>query len=156
MKHDKKLEELRTQADEYLAGWKRAQADYQNLEKEYAKRMANIAEYAAADIISKFMPVIDNFELALLHMPEDAKGSEWARGLLQVQKERDETFAAMGIARILSAGAHFDPKVHEAVGYEPSDTVLDGHIIKEVQVGYKMESRLIRPARVIVSKGTHH
>ncbi|MEK7189079.1 MAG: nucleotide exchange factor GrpE [Patescibacteria group bacterium] len=156
MKHDKKLEELRTQADEYLAGWKRAQADYQNLEKEYAKRMASIAEYAAADIIARFLPVIDNFELALSHMPKDVRGSEWARGLLQVQKERDETFAAMGIARILSDGAHFDPHLHEAVGYEPSDTVPDGHIIKEAQVGYKMEGRLIRPARVIVSKGKHH
>lgn len=148
--------ELQTKADEYLAGWKRAQADYQNLEKEYARRMASIAEYAAADIIAKFMPVIDNFELALLHLPEDAKSSEWAKGLFQVQKERDEMLETLGIERVQSKGKRFDPHQHEAVGHEPSETVPEGHVIKEVQVGYAMKDRLIRPSRVIVSKGTHH
>ncbi len=153
---DQKRAELQTKADEYLAGWKRAKADYQNLEKEYAHRMASMAEYAAADIIAAFMPVIDNFELALLHLPEDVKNSEWAKGLFQVQKERDEMLATLGIERIQTVGKHFDPHRHEAVGHEPSEDVPEGHIIKEVQVGFKMKDRLIRPARVIVSKGKHH
>lgn len=153
---DPKLQELQAKAEEYLAGWKRSQADYQNLEKDYAKRMATLAEYAAADVIAKFMPVIDNFEMALLHMPEDSKNSEWAQGLFQVQKERDEMLNTLNIKRIKSVGQKFDPHMHEAVGHEPSESVPDGHVIKEVQIGYRMEGRLIRPARVIVSKGKHH
>jgi len=153
MKHDTKSEELQAKADEYLAGWKRAQADYQNLEKDYARRMASMAEYAAADIIAKLLPVIDNFELALVHLPEDVKNSEWAKGLFQVQKERDEMLESLGIERIKSVGQKFDPHQHEAVGHEPSEKVAEGSVIKEVQIGYHMKDRLIRPARVIVSKG---
>ncbi len=160
MKHQKKdepenseLEELKKKCEEYLNGWKRSQADYQNLEKDYAGRMANMARYAAAEVISKFMPVIDNFELALSHVPEDIKDSEWVRGLFQVRRERDELLKTLSIERIESVGQEFDPHQHEAVGHEPSDTVPEGHITKEVQIGYTMKDRLIRPARVIVSKG---
>lgn len=160
MTHKKEVDpafaEREAKADEYLAGWKRAQADYHNLEKDYARRMAGMAEYAAADVIAKFMPVIDNFELALAHMPEDIKNSEWAKGLFRVQKERDEMLETLNIERIKSVGQKFDPHMHEAVGHEPSEKVSEGNVITEVQVGYKIKDRLIRPARVIVSKGTHH
>ncbi|MDZ4221282.1 MAG: nucleotide exchange factor GrpE [Patescibacteria group bacterium] len=155
-KEDSHRAELQAKADEYLAGWKRSQADYQNLEREYSQRMASIAEYSAADVIAKFMPVIDNFELALLHMPKEIKDLEWASGLFQVQKDRDALLQTLNIERIISVGQKFDPHMHEAVGYEPSEKVAEGSIIKEVQIGYKMKDRLIRPARVIVSKGKHH
>ncbi len=149
---NKELIDLQAKCDEYLSGWKRAQADYHNLEKEYAQRMSKMADYAAAEMIAKFMPVIDNFELALEHIPDEIKDSEWAKGLFQVQKERDDLLAVLGIKRIESVGKQFDPHQHEAISHEPSD-LAEGKIIKEVQIGYKMKDRLIRPARVIVSKG---
>src|SRR3990167_2461153 len=120
---NKELEELKTKCEEYLAGWKRSQADYQNLQKEYIGRMANLAEYASAEIIAKFMPVIDNFELALEHIPAEIIDSEWAKGLFQVQKERDDLLKTLDIERIESIGQEFDPHRHEAVGHEPSNEV---------------------------------
>ncbi len=152
-KEKDELEELRLKSEEYLAGWKRSQADYQNLQKEYIVRMANMAEYASAEIIARLMPVIDNFELALEHAPPEIAGSEWMKGMFQIQKERDDLFKTLGIERVKSVGAPFDPHRHEAVGHEPSATVAEGKIIKEAQIGYKIKDRLIRPARVIVSKG---
>ena len=146
------LNELKAQAEANLNGWKRAQADYHNLEKEYAQRMGKMAEYAAAEMIAKFMPVIDNFELALAHMPKEVAESEWAKGLFQVQKERDDLLKTLDIERIECIGKEFNPHLHEAIGYEPSD-LAEGKVTKEVQIGYKMKDRLIRPARVIVSKG---
>ena len=157
-KHDEneseksELETLKAQAEANLNGWKRAQADYHNLEKEYAARMSKMAEYAAAEMIAKFMPVIDNFELAIAHVPADVKDSEWMKGMYQVQKERDELLKTLDIERIECVGKEFNPHLHEAIGHEPSD-LAEGKVTKEVQIGYKMKDRLIRPARVIVSKG---
>ncbi|OJI06172.1 nucleotide exchange factor GrpE [bacterium CG10_46_32] len=151
MKHDKKTEELQQKADEYLAGWKRSQADYQNLEREHSGQMKKIGDMAVAGFAEKLIPVIDHFELAIKHIPTESKKEEWVQGFYHIKKQFDEMLLVLGISRIKTVGNALDPSEHETVASKESDKKED-EILEEVQAGYRINTTVIRPAKVVVSK----
>jgi len=143
---EKKLEEAVNQS-------LRALADYQNLQKEVAKERETMAQYATLRVVERFLPVFDNFNVALSHMPktDDKTVLNWAVGVGFIQKQLEETLASIGLQPIKTEGQKFDATRHEAVGEEESDKP-PGTILKEVQTGYEIGGKTARPAKVIIAK----
>jgi molecular chaperone GrpE len=151
--------ELAAKAEEYLAGWKRAQADYQNLKKEVERDRAEYAKYANERLLEKLLPAIDQFALALKFLPDLSALSEaqrkpmenWLVGIRAVQSLWDQLASSIGLERIPTDGA-FDPIVHEAAGEEVVEGKESGTIIRVVQDGWRLHGKVLRPARVIIAK----
>jgi len=144
--------------DEYLAGWKRAQADYANLKKEYEKSRVEIAANANENLLYELLPAIDHFEIALQHLPdisslpeaERVKLENWLIGITAIKQLWEQTFKEIGLENINTDG-NFDPTKHEAVGQEKDETKPNHAILKVVQQGWMFKNRILRPAKVIVN-----
>lgn len=146
-----KIKELEAKCEEYLNGWKRAKADYQNLEKEMSNRLSQTGELATALILAKFLPLVDNMARALSHVPVEEKDKEWASGLTQIEKQFTQILSDLQIKKISALGVKFDPKIHEAIGERESDGE-EGMVLEEAQAGYIWKDKVLRPAKVIVGK----
>ena len=151
MKTDKTFEELQAKAEEYLAGWQRAQADYQNLQKEHKEQMSRIGEISAIGFVDYLLPIIDHFEMAIAHVPQDKEKEDWVQGFFHIKKQFDEVLENLGVKRIHALGKKFDPSMHEAVSQKESSKEQDT-VIQELQTGYMFGDSVIRHAKVIVSK----
>ncbi|MDF1498706.1 MAG: nucleotide exchange factor GrpE [Patescibacteria group bacterium] len=150
-KIDQDLEECKKQAEENLIGWQRAKADFLNYKKEQEKSIEDFRKYANEDIIIKLLPTIDNFELAIKHLPEDLKDADWTKGMMCIKSQFDNFLKDIGVEEIQSIGSNFDPNLHESIGEEESDKEED-IIVVEIQKGYKLFGKVIRPAKVKISK----
>jgi molecular chaperone GrpE len=137
----------RAKAEEYLAGWKRAMADYQNREKELGREKREFAIYAAENVISDFLPALDNLRQAFEHVPEDLRQAGWVKGIEQIVKQFEDALSSHGVSRFDSLGSDFDPSRHEAVGEEPGE---EGKVVREIAPGYAAGEKVISPARVVV------
>lgn len=152
------LNDIKARCDEYLAGWKRAQADYANLKRDVEKEKMEYSKYANERLLESLLPAIDQYETAmnfapdLSHLPqEDQKRiGNWITGLKAVRNLWENAFKEIGLEKIQTAGA-FDPLLHEAVGEEISEKP-EQEIVKIVQDGWRLNGRLLRPAKVILSK----
>jgi len=138
----KELEELK---DRYL----RVCAEYDNYRKRTAREIKEIREVATEHLIKDLLPVLDNFERALQHVPdpEDA----FASGIRMVFSQLKDTLMARGLLPIESMGQPFDPNVHEALAQIESEHP-EGTVVQEYQKGYLLGKRVLRPAKVVVSK----
>ena len=149
-----RLEECKKQKDEYLAGWQRARADFLNYKKEEMERITEFLKYGMEDLILKVLPILDNFDAAEKSLQN--KNDERLKGFLQIKKQLHDFLKNYGVEEIKTAGQKFDANWHEVVeGAEPFDAAQgqeSGVILEEVQKGYKINGRLLRPARVKVSK----
>ena len=101
----------------------------------------------------KLMPVIDNFDRAAEHVPEAVSKDPWYAGVEGIRKQFADLLGELGIERIESVGEAFDPNRHEAVSHESSDEYDEDVVSKELEAGYTLGDSVIRPAKVIVSKG---
>ncbi len=144
--------------DEYLTGWKRAQADYQNLKRETDVERIERAKFANERLLRDLLPVLDQFGLALSFvpstttLPEGEKGTweKWLVGIKAVQSLWDQAAGQAGLERVATDGA-FDPQIHDAVAEEPSERP-EGTILRVVQPGWRLHGRVLQPARVIIAK----
>ncbi|MBM3257751.1 MAG: nucleotide exchange factor GrpE [Candidatus Nealsonbacteria bacterium] len=146
----KKLEECSKQKDEYLAGWQRARADFLNYKKEEMERISALLVYSGEELILKILPILDNFELIEKKMPEELKKDENVKGILQIKSQILDFLKNQGVEEIKSVGEKFDPNLHEAI--ETQEGGESGIILEEVQKGYVINGRLLRPAKVKVVK----
>ncbi len=149
---------FKQQAEEYLAGWQRALADYENLKRETARDRETVAKYAAEDLVRDLLPALDYFESAIEHKPDASKCEDtarkgidnWVSGVQHVHKLLFDRLADRGLTRITANGI-FDPHVHEVADEQESDQPV-GTILTVVQHGYRLHDKLLRPARVIVAR----
>jgi len=134
---------------EYLDGWQRAKADLINYKKDEQRRFEELARYATDDLLQDLIGVLDNFDLALGTQlpPEAEKGIVLIRGQLESILRKNGVEAMEG-----GAGDPFNPELHEAIGEEESAAPA-GAVARVLQRGYRLRDRVIRPARVKVSKG---
>jgi len=154
------LEEYKKKAEEYLAGWQRARADLLNYKKEEMERIGDILKYANVDSILKILPILDNFEVIEKKLPENLKNDEHVKGLLLIKNQILDFLKLQGVEEVKAVGEKFDPNFHEIIGeVSPSeDSAKEGEfcepgiIVEEIQKGYKIEGRLLRPAKVKVIK----
>lgn len=141
---------LRRERDEYLDLARRAKADFENYRKRAARETAEAEGRGKASLARELVPSIDNLERAL-SVAED--GSEVARGVALVHGELQATLARAGVESYDPAGEVFDPTLHEAISMMPAtDELSAGTVIETLERGYRLNGRVLRPARVIVSE----
>lgn len=145
------LAEAKANAAANLEGWQRTLAEFANARKRMDKQRAEAYSTATADAASKLLPVIDDFDRAIANVPPAIAADNWFEGLRLIQKKLASILENASIERIITVGQPFDPNVHEAILQEPSDEYESGIIIRELQSGYKVGDRVIRPALVCVA-----
>lgn len=146
------LEEAEAQADEYLDGWQRAQAEFSNYKKRQRAEQARVRDLANADLLRKLLPVLDDFERAMSTMPEVLDLLTWTDGIVMIKRKLDGILRSENVEPIETVGERFDPRYHEAVTHEVTEGYEAGQIIGEVQRGYVLGERVLRPALVRVAK----
>src|SRR3990167_3458917 len=125
---------------------KRERADAENLRRRHEEQINKLNVMVRSSIVGQLLPVIDNFERALKHVPKDLAGNDYVKGVNGVVKQFEETLKSMGVERIKTVGKHFDPHVHEAISVEGTDG--EEIVSEELQAGYKIGSDVIRHAVV--------
>ncbi len=148
------LEEAQAQADEYLDGWRRSQAEFANYKKRQRIEQAKGRELANANLLRKLLPVLDDFERAIATLPPGLGTLSWTQGLLMVMRKLEAVLETEGTEAIETEGKSFDPYYHEAVTHEELPGYEEGEIIGEIQRGYVLGDRVLRPALVRVAKAT--
>lgn len=147
------LEQVKAQEAEYLDGWQRARAELANARKRFQRDREQAYTNAKADMLVQLLPIADDFGRAFETMPQDLSGEPWIEGVTLVRRKLQLLVTQAGVVPIEAAGEEFDPFTHEAITHEPSDDVPAGHVIAEVQTGYKLGDRVLRPSVVRVSAG---
>jgi len=146
------LEEQKAKAAEYLGGWQRARAEFANYKKRVEKEQEDMIKSANGAFITRLLPVMDDFERAFQTLPLDLMGMTWLEGIALVQRKLQMLLEQEGVTVIETEGRLFDPTLHQAVTHEESEEHEEGQIIGEVQKGYKMGDRVLRPSLVRVAK----
>lgn len=133
---------------EYLEGWQRAKADYINYKNDEGKRFEDMGRFVTAGFVQEILPVLDSFDLALGHdLP-----SETEKGILLIRSQFEDVLRKRGLEQIkVEPGEKFNPEKHESVG-EVASEFSEGTIAEEVQKGYALRGKVLRPARVRLSK----
>jgi molecular chaperone GrpE len=146
-----KIKELEAKVATNLAGWKKALADYQNLQKETDKRLAVLSDFMLNGFILELLPIFDNYRTALAHIPAEQKKESWATGLEHILKMWESFLQYNKVEKIKTIDEKFDPHWHESVGQISDDKQKDHLIVEEKQSGYKINGSIIRPAKVIIN-----
>ncbi|HEY72523.1 MAG TPA: nucleotide exchange factor GrpE [Thermoflexia bacterium] len=149
---EEQLEKAQTQAAEYLDGWQRTQAEFSNYKKRQETERAQMRTRVSADVLGKLLPIADDFERAISTLPVEFSRLTWCEGILMIKYKLDAILKSEGVEPIETDGQAFDPRYHEAVTYEEAAGYEEGHIIGEVQKGYTLGERVLRPALVRVAK----
>jgi molecular chaperone GrpE len=144
------LKQLRAERDNLLDRLARLQAEFENARKRAAKENADFRDYAVADAARALLPVIDNFNLALKNA--NAKPEDFRRGVELIHKQLQDVLQKMNVQPVAAQGQPFDPRSHEAIEMVESDDVPENHVVEELQPGYRIKERLLRPAMVRVAK----
>ncbi len=148
-------EKCKAETEEYKSGWQRALADYKNLQKESADMRSVWAKASEQYILEEFVPVYENFKKAFSHrenLNEENGWKQWAEGIGHIKKQFGDILKTYQVEEIKTVGEKFDPRFHEAVGEEESVEGESGMILKEIEGGYKRGDKVIKPARVMISK----
>ena len=148
------LTQCKTKADEYLNGWQRAKADFINYKNDEAKHLEDTARFMARSLMQDLFPLLDSFELALKHFGAEKTSveSEQEKGMLMIRSQLMDILKKRGLEVIaITSGELFNPEKHEALGEVEAD-VPSGTIAEEIQKGYILQGRVIRPARVRIAK----
>jgi len=144
------LEELRRERDALQDRLLRTAAEFDNYRKRMDRERRDLADHAAGEAIKDLLPIIDNLERAL---QASAPDDPLRKGVELIHKQMLEMLRKRGVTPIEALGADFDPNVHEAVTHEESDQHREGEVMEELQRGYKVGERLLRPSMVKVAKG---
>lgn len=129
----------------------RATADYRNLQRESDQRVQNMRQFATDQLLTELCPLVDYFDSALAAVPDDQKEQSWIQGVRHIQDYLMKILKDNNVERMPTLGQQFNPNMHEAVGEEAADQP-DQTIIREVQAGFTLHSKVIRHAKVIIAK----
>jgi molecular chaperone GrpE len=146
---DSELHKLRAERDELRDRLARMQAEFDNARKRAIKEQQDFRDYAAADAIKSLLPVLDSFDRAL-HLKSDA--AEFRNGVDLIYKQLQTALAKLSLQPIAAKGEPFDPRLHEAIEMVDTTDAPDHQVIEELQRGYKLKDRLLRPAMVKVAR----
>ena len=146
----KVLGEERARAESYLAQCQRAQADYLNLKRRTEQEKGEMTQFANSMLILNLLPVLDDLDRALNSVSSTLAGLTWVEGVRLIYRKLEAVLQAQGISDIKAIGERFDPNIHEAVLHREGE---EGVVLEEVQKGYRLQDRVIRPSMVVVGQG---
>ncbi|MGO9437813.1 MAG: nucleotide exchange factor GrpE [Terracidiphilus sp.] len=142
------LEQLKSERDQLVDRLARMQAEFENARKRTERERQEFRDYAVGNVVEQFLPVLDNFELAL-----KATGSaeQLRSGVELIVKQMEEILRQLQVQTVATVGEEFDPRHHEALGSVEREDLPDQHVAEEIRRGYKLRERLLRPALVRVA-----
>jgi molecular chaperone GrpE len=147
------LAEAEKKAAEYLDGWQRSQASMANYRKRVEVEQANWRTVANAALLTRILPVLDDFNRAFSSLPSEFDGHAWLDGLRLIQRKLQQLVESENVRMILvNPGDAFDPLYHQAILYQEVEGFEDGQIVAEVERGYVLGDRVLRPTLVVVAK----
>ena len=144
------LAEERAKAEANLANWQRAQADFINYKRRSEQEKEEISKFANGLFMLNLLPILDDLERALVSIPPKLAGFTWVEGISLIGRKFQASLEAQGLSQIEALGEPFDPNLHEAAIHGKGK---EGIVIEELQKGYKLHDRVIRPAMVVVGNG---
>ncbi len=143
-------EKARSERDSYLDRLARLQAEFDNYRKRAVREQQDFREYALADALKQLLPILDSFDRALAAPPSDE--GEFRAGIELINRQLHDALAKLGVEPVKAQGEPFDPQLHQAIGVVETDEAEDNHVVDELQRGYKLKDRLLRPAMVRVAR----
>src|SRR6266545_4766564 len=147
---EERLAKAQEEAQKYLNNWHRAEADFQNYKRRAEQEREELRRYGNVSVIINLLPVLDDFERAFSSLDSRLAGLSWFDGILLIYRKLRQLLENAGVTPIQTEGQTFDPRFHEAVAHVEGE---EGKVISEVQRGYKLHDRVLRPAMVVVGKG---
>jgi molecular chaperone GrpE len=148
-----KVKEIEIKAQENYELYTRTYAEMENIKKRGKKEREDLAKFANESLIKEILPAIDNLKKAISHANNDTNPSGLVKGLEMTLGGLMKTLEKSGLKEVKTVGKPFDPNFHEAISQQIDDKVAPGHIIMELQKGYLLNERLIRPSMVVISQG---
>lgn len=146
----RELETTKARADEATYNWQRSAADFANYKRRTEEDRGALAQVGTALLIAKLLAVQDDFDRALASVPDEVHEG-WLEGIRLVERKLRSVLESEGVTPIDALGEPFDPHLHEAVVHEPTDQHPDNTVIEELQRGYRLHDRVLRPALVKVA-----
>ena len=137
--------ELKAERDQLLDRLARLQAEFDNARKRQEREKQEFRDYATGSVVEQFLPVLDNFALAL---SSTGTAEQLRTGVELIVKQMDETLRQLQVVAVPTIGQQFDPRVHEALGSVERDDLPDHSVAEEIRKGYRIRERLLRPAMV--------
>jgi len=144
------LAEEKAKAEGYLANWQRAQADFINYKRRSEQEKEEISQFANASLMFNLLPILDDLERAFTSVLPHLARLTWVDGIRLIERKLQASLEIQGLSPIKALGEPFDPKFHEAAMHVKGK---EGIVIEELQRGYKLHDRVIRPAMVVVGNG---
>jgi len=143
------FDQLKGERDQLLDRLARLQAEFENARKRAERERTEFRDYATGSVVEQFLPVVDNFELAI---KSTGTTEQLRQGVELIVKQMEEILRQLQVNPIPTVGEQFDPRIHEALGSVERDDLPDQHVAEEVRRGYKLRERLLRPALVRVAR----
>lgn len=147
-----RLAKAEAEAAEHKDQWLRAAADYKNFKRRVEIERSELIRSASSALVLKLLPVMDDFERAIANIPPEIAESAWWGGTQLIAQKLRTILESEGVKEIAALGEEFDPNQHEAVLYEEAEG-QDGKVVAELQKGYKLGDRVLRPSMVKVGRG---
>ncbi|WP_127592124.1 nucleotide exchange factor GrpE [Paenibacillus lautus] len=145
------LEKLQAEVLEHQQRTLRVQADFDNFRRRTQKEKEDLGKYASSKLITELLPVIDNFERALQASEENPEFESFSKGVSMIFRQLESVLATEGLTAMKSVGEPFNPEYHQAIMQVESDEYEEGIVVEEVQKGYMLKDKVLRPAMVKVS-----
>ena len=147
-----RIAQIEQEREDYRDKWLRATADYKNSKRRAELERAELIRGASAGLLLKLLPVVDDFDRAAASAPAEITSSSWYEGFKLIAQKLQTILDSEGVTTIAALGQEFDPNQHEAVIYEEGGTGSDSKVVAELQKGYKLRERILRPTMVKVGK----
>ena len=147
-------EEQRRKAETYLDLAQRSQADFLNYKRRTEQDRERLVRDANADLLTQLLPVLDDLQRAVESVPSDLAGNSWAAGVGLIGQKLSQILDRQGLEKIGAEGDQFDPRVHEAVAYQEHPNYDEGQVAQVYRAGYRLHDRVLRPAQVVVARGS--
>ena len=151
---ESEVETLRAEKASYLDRLARLQAEFDNFRKRSVKEQQDFRDYALAEALKSLLPILDSVDRAV--KTNAASVEDFRSGIELIDKQFHDALLKLGVEPVPAAGEVFDPNLHQAVQMVETDEVEDNHVIDELQRGYRIKDRLLRPAMVRVAHNPKH
>jgi molecular chaperone GrpE len=152
-KNNHEIKELQKKLDELTLALQRERADSMNLRRQHEEQNSSLRDMVKSSVIRELLPVIDNFERSLKHVPKDLADNEYIKGIQSVVRQFEKVLGDLGVQRIETVGSVFDPHLHEAVSMDEDGKGSHEIVSDELQSGYQIGDHVIRHAMVKVKMG---
>lgn len=143
------LQKAKDERDAAMDRLARAQAEFDNARRRAQREQQDYREYALTDAVRTLLPILDSFDRALA---SNAEGAEFRNGMELVDRQLHDALGKLGVTEIAAVGEPFDPNVHEAIEMVDTTEAEDNHVLQELQRGYRLKERLLRPSMVRVAR----